>query len=155
MPLDESLASLMMAANLGSALGGGAPRVVEAPDGTRIVFHERSNASSDGEAGRARTVFSGAFSVNGETVLDAGGQPAEGGFEADFEEVGGPVAARVWLARPVEGAARRAFEAVFAASFDDDGLHMDIGPEAFLAFSDSSCWTAFVDEDEDDPIFEG
>lgn len=158
MPLDDNIASLMMAATLGSTLDAPAAQsIVEAPDGTRIVFYERSNAMQENEsASLARTVFTGCFSIDGAMVTDEDGQPLEAGFEADFEETGGPVAAGLWFSRPVDAAVRRAFEAVFGTPFADDGQHMDIGPDAFLTFSDSSCWTAYSndDEDEDDLLFE-
>lgn len=157
MPLDDNIASLMMAATLGSALDAPAARsIVEAPDGTRIVFYELSNAMQEnGAAGLARTVFTGCFSIDGAMTVAEDGQPLEAGFTADFEETGGPVAAGIWFARPVDAAVRHAFEAVFGAPFADDGRHMDIGSEAFLTFADSSCWTAYADEgDETDPLFE-
>ena len=31
---------------------------------------------------------------------------------------------------------------------------MDIGPEAFLLFSDSNCWCAFDDEDDSELLFD-
>ena len=45
---DESSAGLAMAAGLAAAMAGAeGPRYVEAPDGTRILFFERSNISHD------------------------------------------------------------------------------------------------------------
>lgn len=157
MPLDDNIASLMMAATLGSTLDAPAAQsIVEAPDGTRIVFYERSNAMQENEsASFARTVFTGCFSIDGAMVDAEDGRPLEAGFEADFEETGGPVAAGIWFARSVDSAVQRAFEAVFGTPFADDGRHMDIGADVFLTFADSSCWTAYRDdEDKDDLLFE-
>ena len=155
--MEDSFASLMMAAGMGSALGGAdAPRVVEAPDGTRIMFFERSNSTrEDREAGVVRTVFNGYFSIDGTMVASKDGQPLESGFTADFKDVGGPVAAGIWFAETVPEAVRQAFEAVFGVPFSDDGLRLDIGADAFLTFSDSNCWSAYAsEEDDDEPLFE-
>lgn len=59
---DESSAGLAMAAGLAAAMAGAeGPRYVEAPDGTRILFFERSNISHDEGRDVARIVFSGCF----------------------------------------------------------------------------------------------
>ena len=80
---DESSAGLAMAAGLAAAMAGAeGPRYVEAPDGTRILFFERSNISHDEGRDVARIVFSGCFSINGDMLLDRRGEPVEGGFGA-------------------------------------------------------------------------
>ena len=147
---DESNVDLAMAAGLAAAMAGAkGPRYVEAPDGTRIVFLERSNTVDDENADATRIVFSGCFSIDGDTVLDRRGAPLKGGFEAMFDGPGDPVGAWTWLAETVDDNVRKKFEAVFDSTFSEDGLRMDIGPEAFLLFSDSSCWCSY-DEEEDD-----
>lgn len=91
---DESSAGLAMAAGLAAAMAGAeGPRYVEAPDGTRILFFERSNISHDEGRDVARIVFSGCFSINGDMLLDRRGEPVEGGFEAMFDGPGDPVSA--------------------------------------------------------------
>ena len=62
---DESSAGLAMAAGLAAAMAGAeGPRYVEAPDGTRILFFERSNISHDEGCDVARIVLSGCFSID-------------------------------------------------------------------------------------------
>ena len=147
---DESNVDLAMAAGLAAAMAGAkGPRYVEAPDGTRIVFLERSNTVDDENADATRIVFSGCFSIDGDTVLDRRGAPLKGGFEAMFDGPGDPVGAWTWLAETVDDNVRKKFEAVFDSTFSEDGLRMDIGPEAFLLFSDSSCWCAYEREKPD------
>ena len=76
---DESSAGLAMAAGLAAAMAGAeGPRYVEAPDGTRILFFERSNISHDEGCDVARIVLSGCFSINGDMLLDRRGEPVEG-----------------------------------------------------------------------------
>ena len=126
---DESSAGLAMAAGLAAAMAGAeGPRYVEAPDGTRILFFERSNISHDEGRDVARIVFSGCFSINGDMLLDRRGEPVEGGFEAMFDGPGDPVSAWAWLAEAVDDGVREKFEAVFGSTFSEDGLRMDIGP---------------------------
>ena len=152
---DESSAGLAMAAGLAAAMAGAeGPRYVEAPDGTRILFFERSNISHDEGRDVARIVFSGCFSINGDMLLDRRGEPVEGGFEAMFDGPGDPVSAWAGLAEAVDDGVREKFEAVFGSTFSEDGLRMDIGPEAFLLFSDSNCWCAFDDEDDSELLFD-
>ena len=99
-------------------------------------------------------MLSGCFSINGDMLLDRRGEPVEGGFEAMFDGPGDPVSAWAWLAEAVDGGVREKFEAVFGSTFSEDGLRMDIGPEAFLLFSDSNCWCAFDDEDDSELLFD-
>ena len=77
----------------------------------------------------------------------------DGGLGADFQDEGDPVAAWVWLKQPAGDEDRQKLEAFFDGTFGEDGLRMDIAPEAFLNLADSNSWDADLD-DEDEPLFE-
>ncbi len=132
-----------------SALGS--TRFVEGPDGTRIVFYEKSNAVDDSVPDvETRMTFTGRFSVDGVDLVAADGKPAVGGLGADFPAEGDPTAAWVWFKQPIDEEMRGKFEGFFGGTFGEDGLRMDVAPEAFLDFADSNSWDA--DLDDDDPL---
>ena len=135
-----------------SALGS--TRFIEGPDGTRVMFYERSNAVDESVSDVAsRMTFAGHFTISDPASPLKSGTRADGGLGADFQEEGDPVAAWVWLKQPAGDEDRKKLEAFFDATFGEDGLRMDIAPEAFLNFADSNSWDADL-EDEDEPLFE-
>ncbi len=117
-----------------------------------VTFFEKDNTVDDSIEGIAtRIQFNGCFAIDEFMIQRKDGTPVDAGFGADFNETGGPVAAWVWFSRPVNGPVKEKFEERFSASFDEDGLRMDIDPDQFLAFADSGAWEAFdAEEDEDD-----
>lgn len=153
---DSAIDPFAMAAVMGAGLPStNGPVYVEAPDGTRFAFLERSNAAHEDAASATTSMtFSGRFMLDGALVQTTDGSPADGGFGATFEEAGDPTSAWLWLANPVDDEARDALEAVFGETFDETGLRMDIAPEAFLQLSDSSSWDAYLEDDEDEPLFD-
>ena len=137
-----------------SALAGlGSTRFIEGPDGTRVVFYERSNVVDESVPDvETRMTFAGHFAVN-ERFFTPGAPTLDGGLGADFQDEGEPVAAWVWLKEPADEENRAKLEAFFDSSFGEDGLRMDIAPEAFLDFADSNSWDADSDS-EDESLFE-
>lgn len=137
-----------------SALAGlGSTRFIEGPDGTRVVFYERSNAVDESVPDiETRMTFTGHFAVN-DRNFTPGAPELDGGLGADFQDEGEPTAAWVWLKQPADDENRAKLEAFFDSSFDEDGLRMDIAPAAFLDFADSNSWDADPDS-EDEALFE-
>ena len=137
-----------------SALAGlGSTRFIEGPDGTRVVFYERSNVVDESVPDvETRMTFAGHFAVN-DRFFTPGAPNLDGGLGADFQDEGEPVAAWVWLKEPADEENRAKLEAFFDSSFGEDGLRMDIDPEAFLDFADSNSWDADSDS-EDESLFE-
>ena len=129
-----------------SALG--ASSFVEGPDGTRVIFYERSNAVDESVPDvESRMTFTGHFTVNDPLSPPGGGTRLDGGLGADFKTEEEPSAAWVWLEQPADDENRKKLEAFFDASFNEDGLRMEIAPEAFLTFADSNSWDADLDEE--------
>ena len=147
-----SEAERAMAEMMARQFGGDAGAAVEPADegASRITFFERSNRS-DSTVGDvvARMTFSGAFAIDEFMIQRKDGTPVEAGFGADFDDAGGPTAAWVWFSRPVNEAVKSKFEERFGAAFDAEGVRMDITPDEFTAFSDSGCWQAFEEDEED------
>ncbi len=147
---EKAMAEMMAAQFMGK---DDAPNPMAQDDASvKITFFEKENTVDSSVEGIAsRMQFNGCFAIDDFMIQRKDGTPVDAGFGADFNEAGGPVAAWVWFSRPVNGPVKAKFEERFEASFDEDGLRMDISTDQFLAFADCGAWNAFaVEEDEDD-----
>lgn len=126
-------------------------------DDVQITFLEKANTADNSIEGIAtRTEFTGHFAIDGYVLQYNDGRYVDAGLGADFDEYNGPTRAWVWFSAPVNDAVKEAFEGFFSAEFGEDRLRMELDPETFLKFADSSAWGEFteggVEEEEEDDL---
>ncbi len=134
--------------------GSSSSRILEGPDGTRLIFLEQRNiVDEDVEDLDARMKFIGRWLINGESLCTPDGKPAIGGLGADFLTEEEPTLAWIWFEEPLSEELQRKFGDFFDSEFDEDGKRMNISVGAFMDFADSESWDADMDDEHDTLLF--